>query len=582
MQDPSRSTLFSKMRKRILESKSRHKLLAALTLFRLKGKSYNLSDHYFFRPLFRIDLPRKVLYKCARQVGKSQNMSVAKLSRTISTPYYNSLFVCPRFEQIKRISNNNMRPLIAESPCKELFLEKGVGKEQSVLQRTFRNGSIHYYSFAFLDAERIRSIACNNVNYDEVQDILWEFLPVIAETMSGSKLYRDELFTGTPKTFDNTIDKLWNESSMAAWTTQCQACNYWNIASAEHDLLKMLGKKGVSCAKCGRVINPREGGWVHANPSKQSEFVGYHVPQAIHPVHFESEDNWRDLLNKMRLYPTSKFWNECLGESYDSATKLMSLNDIRRVSTEDKPNTLRDALFRKRDYSMLCMGIDWGGGGDESESYTAVVIAGTPRSGGDAVDVLYATKLNRNMPPHEETQLILDLITRFNPDLIAHDYGGAGNLREVMLIQAGVPPEKLIPYTYSVTGNKDVIYFNGGAAHGSRSSYTIDKPRSLVTLCAMIKGGKVRLPEYESSVDCFSDFVNLVEHLQERPRGSDVFLISKAAGTCDDICHATNYACSCIWYSKQQYPNLAEALAIKLSHSDADMIAPRGASVDWR
>ena len=271
------------VRDRILKSPDTAKLAAALPLFRVKGKPFTLEDHFFFKPLFRIDFPRRGVYKCARQVGKTLNMSASKLTRSLAIPYYNTLFVCPRFEQIKRISNSYVKPLVISSPVRDLLIDTKLIRDQSVLQRTFRNGSTHFYSFAFLDAERIRSIAANEIAIDEVQDIIWDHIPVIAETLSGSKRWRQQLFTGTPKTLDNTIEKLWRQSSMGEWVIKCTACNHWNIACVEHDLIKMIGKRTICCAKCERPIEPREGGWAFSFEERNSTFVGYHIPQIVHP-----------------------------------------------------------------------------------------------------------------------------------------------------------------------------------------------------------------------------------------------------------------------------------------------------------
>jgi len=558
-------------------------LTAALPLFRLKGHPYTLDDHFFFEVLFNVHLPRRALFKCARQVGKSQNMTVAKLSKTISLPYYNSLFVCPRFEQIKRISNNYMRPLIEESPVKQIFVRDGQARDQSILQRTFKNGSVHFYSFAFLDAERIRSVSCSDVNLDEVQDIQWDFIPVIAETMSGSKRWRNQLYTGTPKTLDNTIHLLWNDSTQSEWVIRCSGCNYWNVPSAEHDLIKMIGSNGPICAKCGKRVEPREGNWAHSFPDRQGIFVGYHIPQTIHPLHYESEANWQDLLYKMHSYPEYRFMNECLGESFDSGIKLMTLKDLRRLA-RCGPNTLEYACNARREFELVSMGIDWGGGGHESQSYTAMVVAGL-RPGSDVIEVLYYEKLSRTLPPEHETVWILDMIRKFNPQFVAHDYGGAGNLRELMMIQAGVPLEKIIPYTYVASAKKPVITYDASKDSGTRSSYSIDKARSIVTLCTMMKAGKVLLPlrEEKDENDAMNDLLNLNEDRQERPRGSDVILVSKTAGTSDDTAHALNYACACLWYAGRGYPDLAEAMRIKLSQKDISMISPKKIRLsDWR
>ena len=259
-----------------------------LPLLRLKGKPYTLDDHYQFEPFFTTKMPRRQISKCCRQVGKTQNTAASETLKTNLIDYFKTLFVCPRFEQVKRVSNLYIRPLVNDSLIKDLIVDKDC--EQSVMQRTYMNGAIQYYSFAFLDAERVRSISADQIVVDEVQDMNWSFLPVIEQTMGGSKHWRMHRYTGTPKTLDNTIERLWQQSSMGEWATRC-GCGYWNIACLEYDLLRMIGKKTTICAKCGRNINPRNGVYIHRNASRRSWFEGIHIAQPVHPYYFEMEDN---------------------------------------------------------------------------------------------------------------------------------------------------------------------------------------------------------------------------------------------------------------------------------------------------
>lgn len=423
-----------------------------------------------------------------------------------------------------------------------------------------------------------RTYFADGIAVHNCQDILWDHIPVIAQCLAGSPKFKYQSYSGTPKTMDNTIQKLWEDSSMGEWSVRCEACNYWNIAAAAYDLLKMIGKTGVVCAKCGRAIQPRDGGWVFPFAERQFTFVGYHVPQVVHPYHYAYPDNWQELLLNQRQYPTSKFYNECLGESYDSSEKLITLTDLRKISCLPHRNELTQSIYNRAEYSFVVMGVDWTGGGPESESWTSVTLAGV-RPGEDTIHIIYTAKISRAAPPDQETRLIMDLTAKFRPNLVAHDYTGAGNLRELMMTQAGMPAEILIPFTYSVTANKSVIYLNSPknkATVAQRLSYTIDKPRSLITLCTMMRAGKVLFPQWpdEQSPNPILDFLNLCQVVQERPHGSDVYLIDKTPSSSDDTCHSVNFACSAIWYCHQQYPDISQAMSIMMSQADVDAVTP--------
>ena len=141
------------------------------------------------------------------------------------------------------------------------------------------------------------------------------FLPIIHETISASKSYGLIAYAGTPKSLDNTIEKLWLDSSMSEWVIKCPhaGCGKWNIPALEHDLVKMIGPAhdgisekcpGVVCAVCQKPMNPRpysQGGtgrWVHRHPEKRWSFAGYHVPQIIMPMHYADQEKWQKLIDK--------------------------------------------------------------------------------------------------------------------------------------------------------------------------------------------------------------------------------------------------------------------------------------------
>ena len=82
------------------------------------------------------------------------------------------------------------------------------------------------FSFAYQDAERTRGISADKNVIDEVQDMDISFLPVIHETISASQEWGLIQYAGTPKTMDNTIQVLWQDSSMAEWMVKCPHCSH--------------------------------------------------------------------------------------------------------------------------------------------------------------------------------------------------------------------------------------------------------------------------------------------------------------------------------------------------------------------
>ena len=80
-------------------------------------------------------------------------------------PNHKILFVAPLYEQIRRFSNNYVRPFINSSPLKQLWTNTKT--ENSVLQKTFANGSLMQFTFALLDSSRVRGVSAHELDIDE-------------------------------------------------------------------------------------------------------------------------------------------------------------------------------------------------------------------------------------------------------------------------------------------------------------------------------------------------------------------------------------------------------------------------------
>lgn len=562
-----------------------------LPVLSLKGEAYRLTNHAPFWPMFKTRLTRRTLWKCGRQVSKTTSMSAQSVLQTASEAHFSTLFVAPRYEQIRRVSSNFVRPFIENSLIQHIIINKHI--ENSVLQKTFLNGSKMHFSFAFLDAERIRGLDNDCVKYDEIQDIDIDFIPIIRETMSASR-FAIEMFFGTPKTLDNTIQVYWENSSQAEWVIRCTACNHENIPAADYHLLKMIGPVGPSCARCGRVVNPRLGRWIHAYPDRTGQDCGYHVPQIILPMHYEhimkdgslegtppadeASDKWLELLGKRDGrggYDKAKFMNEVLGESCDTGIKLVTLTDIRNASVLNK-NDWRSALDQIKKYRWRALGVDWGGGGENEVSFTTCSVVGFNPVNGKS-ECIFAKRFHSAYTHDEEAKELLEIFKAFQCLYFAHDYGGSGSVRETLMLQAGLPLHKIVPFMYiRATAKKMVEAARPGSKQqgGQRFYYTLDKARSLVLQAGCLKNGLILLPEYESSKDITHDLLALMEDKHDTPGGADVYLIRRNAKMSDDFAHALNYACVAIWHMNRCYPDLSLATAIKLTTEQKDFFDP--------
>ena len=543
-------------------------------LLNLKGKPYTLEQHFPFKQLFRNHQPRRVVLKTGRQVSKSTSLAAHGVVVSNMHDHFSTLYITPLYEQIRRFSNNYVRPFVDESPVKPLWLD-GAGSEQSVLQRSFKNRSKMIFSFALLDADRVRGIQADKVAIDEVQDMDPAHIPIIHETMSASP-HDLAQYTGTPKTLDNAIEGLWQQSSQAEWFMRCDSCNTWNIPSMDYHVDKMIGEvredisadnPAVVCYSCQNPLHPRKGRWVHRYPDKRWDFAGYHVPQIVMPLHYSNADKWSTLVGKRDGWGSTSpniFYNEVLGESYDVGQKLVSLSELKKAASLPWQNNTSDpdpqALAAARQYANLVLAIDWGGGGVDGVSFTAIAVLGWSSG---KIDCLWGKRL---LTPHDhvgEAQECLKWFKAFGCQYIAHDYTGAGTVRETIMVQEGFPVSRLLPISYVRAATHAPMYHVPATALHPRDHYRADKTRTLLYTATSIKLNQIRFFQYDhentDNPGLLHDFLALVETKTESRQASDIYTITKAAGVSDDFAQAVNIGCASLWHVTQSWPKFAGA-----------------------
>jgi hypothetical protein len=493
-------------------------------------------------------------------------------------PGFKTLYVTPLYEQIRRFSNNYVRPFIEYSPISHLWT--GTSTERSVLQRSFSNGAMMQFSFALLDADRVRGIAADKVGIDEVQDMDPDHLPIIRETMSHSS-WSVQQFTGTPKSLDNPIEGLWSKSSQAEWFIPCYACGTWSIPSLEYHLEKMIGPHhmhiserypAVVCHKCRKPISPRppHGRWVHRYESRRLKFAGYHVPQIILPLHYARQDKWAELLNKQAGWgrtTLNAFYNEVLGESVDVGQKIVTESEVRAASVlpwQNRPNEPDAEIFaRLPHYQMRIMGIDWGGGGEEGISFTCLALMGLTATG--KIHCLWGKRLLSPNDHLKEAGEILYWVKRFGVHLIAHDYTGTGTVRETVLVQAGYDLERIMAIQLVRTATRSLMRPVAPTPLHQRLFYRLDKARSLLYTAQAIKLNMLQFFQFDKedktdeSESLLNDFMALVAEQTRSRFAGDIFTITRNPMLSDDFAQAVNLGAAGLWHSNNCWPNFAYA-----------------------
>lgn len=551
-------------------------------LLNLEGEPYSLVDHFPFENLLTTLMPRQIVMKTGRQVSKSTSIAAHGVLLAAMRRFH-TLYVTPLYEQIRRFSSNYVRPFIMESPVKAMLI--GTQTENSVLQRSFKNGSIMHFSYAGLSADRCRGIKADRCAFDEVQDLDPDHIDVITECMSHSA-YGITQFTGTPKTRDNTIETLWESSSQAEWVIRCPACNFDNVPSMDYHLERMIGpwhpdisehRPGVICANkaCGRPISPRGGRWLHRYPDRKQLFEGYHVPQIIMPVHYANPEKWSVLLSKQQTTAAATFMNEVLGESCDVATKLVTKTDLEKAGCLHE-NEESVAISQISRYTRRILAVDWGGGGEKGVSYTKLAVLGYTPQG--RIEVIYG---KQSMVPHNhvaEAMLCKEIFQKFHCHMLAHDYTGAGNLRETVLVQCGMTPNRLMPVELVRTAAHALFQYIPASDQHPRARWRLDKARSLQYTCYAIKFGIVKFFKYDylspENPGLLHDFLALIENKVSTAHGGDIYTIQRNPLLSDDFAQAVNIGCAVLWHMHSSWPNFQSVVPQQASPLQMTALGP--------
>jgi hypothetical protein len=206
------------------------------------------------------------------------------------------------------------------------------------------------------------------------------------------------------------------------------------------------------------------------------------------------------------------------------------------------------------------MAIDWGGGGEEGISFTVITILGFGNDG--TIDVLWGKRILLGAEHLAEAVECMKWADYFKVDYVAHDYTGAGTVRETVMVQAGFNLDRVMAVRLVRAASQDIMVFKPATALNHRQHYSLDKTRSLLYTCQAIKLKQIKFFKYDwvsqDSPGLISDFLALVENKAESRLGGDIYTITRNTLLSDDFAQAVNLGCAAIWHINQAWPNFAE------------------------
>lgn len=424
---------------------------------------FSFNDRPYLRQIY--DTPSKrTLLKCGRQVEKSTLLGNKLLSYSCIQTALNCLYVSPTNQQTKVFSQDRLKEPIETSEYLKTWTTTKLS--DNVFLKKFINRSQITLRYAYLNADRVRGIPADIICLDEIQDLLTDNIPVIEECASHSELVINGvlhkggifMYSGTPKSLDNTIEGYWSSfSTQNEWAVPCHrhaiktptgiTRQHWNILSEDH-----IGLKSLICDKCGNPISAKdsEAQWVALNPDivKQipKPYEGYRIPQLMVP--------WvphEDILQKQKTYSRPRFFNECLGLSYDSGTRPLTRQDV-IDNCDDKirldPEYLRRVRQFVGDSYPIYAGVDWGTG---ENTYTVLSLGTYMKDG--RFTIFYVHRFEgRETEPQIQLDEISRYIQEFRVQLVGCDYGGGFWPNDALIHKFGFG--RVVKYQYSTPGTK--------------------------------------------------------------------------------------------------------------------------------
>jgi hypothetical protein len=420
---------------------------------------------------------------------------------------------------------------------------------------------------------------------------------VIVPSLSASTIGA-QVHAGSAKGVDTSLAASWQSSSQAEWCVRCMKCRKDNIPALAYDLERMIGpmRKTIGpdhpatiCARCSSVIYPEQHGvWVHKHPALAERYPGYHISQPIMKMHYGSPEKWADILSARELrkgYTPTQVKNEIYGEEAGSGVQMLTSDDLKRAAILGFPNTPRDMLagarrFNRNRYLATTLAVDWGGGGESGESLTVVTIMGITVTG--IIEVVWGQRLYDPHAHIKEAQDILRIVNAFNPHFVAHDYTGAGAIKEAVLIAQGCTTSRLIPIRYASAAVAPLMtYRKPKSALGyARPHHVIDKARSLVLTIAAIQTQKIRFFNYDhhsrDDPGLLHDFLALTDRKITSDRGTDTYVIGRLSGHSDDFAQAVNIGACALWHRTKLWPKVDVPNKYNLSKEAEQELAP-----DW-
>lgn len=476
---------------------------------------------------------RRILLFCGRQVEKSTLLGNLALCYSCLVPSFKTLYVSPSATQTKTFSSDRIKEPIETSPVLRSYTTTMLS--QNIFEKQLVNRAKIVLRYAFLNADRCRGIPAWRLYVDELQDIIHDNIPIIEQNLSHApENWRSFVYAGTPKTLDNTIEYYWSGitkhghsmSTQNQWVVPCnckggESGRFWNILGE-----KNIGKKGLSCERCGQLINPMHVDAQWARTVEDAIFEGYRIPQLMVPWR-----SWDEIFLDYGRYERPRFYNEVLGLSSDSGMRPLTMQNLRDCCSEKvsmHPRHL-EVYQQKSVAEEVFAGIDWGTG---ENTYTLLSL-GMYIEGKFRIFYLHRF-VGEDLDPDIQIEKIVEILSTFNVLKIGTDYGG-GYIQNRRLVQrfGPQPGGRVATYQYMARTKKKLEF------DAKLGRFKVHRTEVMSDIFNAIKRQKIEFPRWDEFKEPFgTDMLNIFSEYNETLR---MVQYDSSVGKPDDAFHSVLY-----------------------------------------
>lgn len=516
----------------------------ARSAFWINGSPYDGDTYKYMRPL--LDFSKKypqgtanLTIVASRQTGKSTTETLRSAGLGMIIPNFQSLYVAPRFAQVRVYSDQRFAPLCEDSPDVAKYWINPNKFNWHITTRQFANRSTFFFRSCYRDADGVRGITARELVLDEIQDLPPDVIKVLEATQMWIKTEdRFRIYTGTHKSTDNGINGRWVNSSQFEWIVPCDrdgvGCKHENMCDES-----IIQDDKFACAKCGGALNTKKGFWYPMNPSALATNWGFRITQMMMPnkTHADIIAERDDPHTSRKLY-----LNEILALPYDDGEAGLT-RTIMRGACKDYPMLTVDEI--RKQYAEpgrpLFAGVDYGSGEGVSPSYTVLTIGTIGPN--NVFQVLYMKKFIKDEAELSSQVGIIDFLCGVaGVWWMGADWGFGAHQNARLINEYGWSKDSLfqrkkilLEMMYTSQSRESAVFDPVSAR------YKLDRNTAISQTIDSIRRHQdpwgITFPRYEDMEPFIDDFTAVKEEYNERS-GRYSYVRARA----DDAFHSTLYA----------------------------------------